>query len=506
VVPNERRINTYKIAELKVPWNQHLQKTPGEGRESKRDPSLRPECRAYEPAGNLLLGPDPSIRTAPEYGRQMPNWEIGGILTHPKKLRGIVVRMSKPVIVVHYHELWLKGKNRNFFIGKFLLALRRSLAQFPVEKIRRPGDRLVIELAEGAPVEEVVARLERVLGIAYFAVARPLARGSSDDMEALCREAWAEVEPLRFANFAVRAKRSDKTFPVRAGDIERIVGRYLLDHLKAAGRDARVRLDDPELTCRIEITPGPMLVYARKIPGVGGLPTNTGGRMACLLSGGFDSAVAAYKMMRRGAHMSFVHFWGGGARPGESSVHVARALVEKLVPYQMTAKLHLVPFEPIQREILHKAPEQYRLLLYRRMMLRIAERIARRDHAVAIVAGDSLGQVASQTLKNMVAVGAASPMPVFRPLAGDDKQEILNLARRIGTYEVSAEPFHDCCPMFLPRSPALHATAAQLDEAEAGLDIPELLKLGVKSSVLEKYEFCAGKVCRETARKMEVVA
>jgi len=404
--------------------------------------------------------------------------------------------MPKPVIVIHYHELWLKGRNRNFFIGKFLLALRRSLAQFPVEHIRRPGDRLVIELAEGAPVREVVARLERVLGIAYFAVARPVARGSSDDMEALCREAWAEIEPLQFSNFAVRAKRSDKTFPVRVGEIEQRVGRYLLDHLRAAGRDVRVQLDDPELTCRIEITPGPMLVYARKIPGVGGLPANTAGRMTCLLSGGFDSAVAAYKMMRRGAHLSFVHFWGGGARPGESSVHVARALVERLVPYQLTAKLHLVPFEPIQREILHKAPEQYRLLLYRRMMLRIAERIARRDHALAIVAGDSLGQVASQTLKNMVAVGAASPMPVFRPLAGDDKQEILKLARRIGTYEVSAEPFHDCCPMFLPRSPALHASAAELDQAEAGLDMPELVKMGVKTSVLEKYLFNAGKVER----------
>ncbi len=179
--------------------------------------------------------------------------------------------MSKPVIVVHYHELWLKGGNRNFFLGKFLLALRRSLAQFPVEHIRRPGDRLVIELAEGAPVEEVVARLERVLGIAYFAVARPLARGSSDDMDVLCREAWAEVEPLQFSNFAVRAKRSDKSFPARVGEIEQRVGRYLLDRLRAAGRDVRVQLNDPELTCRIEITPGPMLVYARKIPGVGGL-------------------------------------------------------------------------------------------------------------------------------------------------------------------------------------------------------------------------------------------
>src|SRR5579863_5034428 len=157
--------------------------------------------------------------------------------------------MAKPVIVVHYHELWLKGRNRDFFLGKFVLALRRSLAQFPVERIRRPGDRLVIELAEGTPIAEVAEHVGRVLGVANFAVARPLDRGSSDDIEALCRAAWEEVEPLRFSTFAVRAKRSDKSFPFRVEEIESRVGRYLLDHLRSAGRIVRVQLNDPELTC-----------------------------------------------------------------------------------------------------------------------------------------------------------------------------------------------------------------------------------------------------------------
>jgi thiamine biosynthesis protein ThiI len=404
--------------------------------------------------------------------------------------------MLKTVIVIHYHELWLKGRNRKFFLGKFLLALRRAFADFSSARIRQPGDRVVLEFALDAPLEIMIARLERVLGIAYFAVARSVQRGSSDDLEALCRAAWEEVAPLEFSNFAVRAKRSDKSFPYRVDEIERRVGGYLQEKLRAAGRPFRVQLDDPEMTCRIEITPGPMLVYARRIPGTGGLPANTTGRMVCLLSGGFDSAVAAYKMMRRGAHVNFVHFWGGGARPGESSVHVARALVERLVPYQFTTKLYLVPFEPIQREIVGSAPERYRLLLYRRMMLRIAERIARRNHAQAIIAGDSLGQVASQTLQNMVAVGAASPMPVFRPLAGDDKQEILALARRIGTFEVSEEPFHDCCQLFLPRSPALYASAADLEEAETKFNILELTKQAIDATLLERYSYTAGRVER----------
>jgi thiamine biosynthesis protein ThiI len=355
---------------------------------------------------------------------------------------------------------------------------------------------VLVHLPEHAPVELILSRLERVLGIANLAVARSVNRGSVDDLQSLCNAAWEEIRGLPFSTFAVRAKRSDKTFPNRTDEIESRVGRHLLERLKADGRDVRVRLDDPELTCHIEITPGPMLVYARKIPGPGGLPANTTGRVLCLLSGGFDSAVAAYKMMRRGAHVTFLHFWGGGARPGESSIHVARKLVEQLVPLQFTAKLYLVPFEPIQREIVRGALEPYRVLLYRRMMLRIAERIAHKNHALAIVVGDSLGQVASQTLQNMVAVGAASKVPVIRPLVGDDKQEILRLARSIGTFDISSEPFHDCCPIFLPRSPALYTSPSELMSAEEGLNIAELTDIGIKGAAVERYAYAAGQVER----------
>jgi len=408
----------------------------------------------------------------------------------PEPTRPEIPRVSKPVIVVHYHELWLKGRNRKFFLGKLEIALRRALDGLAVERIDRPGDRLVIELGEAASPEEAVRRIERVFGVAYFALARPVER----DIDAICRAAWAELEPLPFSTFAVRAKRSDKSFPLRVVEMENIIGRYLLEKLRAAGRDVRVDLDSPELVCRIEIPPGPALVYARKIPGAGGLPPNTAGRMMCLLSGGFDSSVAAYKMMKRGAHVTFIHFWGGGAKAGESSVHVARELVRKLVPYQFTAKLYLVPFEPIQREIVRAAPESYRVLLYRRLMLRIAEQFAHKDHAQAIVAGDSLGQVASQTLQNMVAVGDAARMPIFRPLVGDDKLEILALARRIGTYDISAEPFHDCCPVFMPRAPALHTSAEELARAEATLDIAALVLRGVERATIERFRYVAGRV------------
>ncbi len=405
--------------------------------------------------------------------------------------------MSKHYIVIHYHELWLKGGNRRFFLGKLITALRRSLEDVGLAKLHCPGDRVLLELADGAPVEPALERVGRILGVANFAVAREVPRDDADlELQAINRAAWEEIEGAAFQSFAVRVKRGDKTFPLRTSEIEPIVGRFLLEKLRAAGREVRVKLDAPDLTCRIEITKRSALVYARKIQGVGGLPANTAGRLMCLLSGGFDSAVAAYKMMRRGAHVSFVHFWGGGARPGESSVHVARELVRKLVPYQFTAKLFLVPFEPLQREIVNGAPEEYRVLLYRRLMLRIAEHFARRDHALGLVSGDSLGQVASQTLHNMAAVGAAGALefPLYRPLVGDDKEEIMTLARKIDTYDISAEPFHDCCPLFLPRTPALHAYATDLDKAEAMLDVPEMVRRGAESATKERFRFQAGRV------------
>ena len=403
--------------------------------------------------------------------------------------------MSNLVIVVHYHELWLKGGNRRFFLSKLHLALKRALEGLPVTRILRPGDRLLVEFGEGASPAEAIARIERVFGVAFYAVARVVSRGGANDLAALGQAAWEEIRGEKFQTFAVRAKRSDKSFPKSSVEIDVAVGQFLADRLRAEGRAARVKLKDPDLTCHIEIPPGPsMLVYARKIPGAGGLPPNTAGRMTCLLSGGFDSAVAAHKLMKRGAHLNFVHFWGGGARPGESSVHVARELVKQLVPWQFSAKLYLVPFEPIQREIVARAPEEFRILLYRRMMLRIAERIARNGRSLGLVTGDSLAQVASQTLHNMAAVGAAASLPVYRPLVGDDKLEILDYARKIGTYDISAEPFHDCCPIFLPRNPALHSSAEELDKAETALDIPALVRRGIETMAIERYRYSTGHV------------
>jgi tRNA uracil 4-sulfurtransferase len=405
--------------------------------------------------------------------------------------------MAPAHILVHYHELWLKQGNRKFFLHKLREAIRRALEGLAFKRITQPSSRFVIELEDAAQTKEALERLARVSGIASLGVARVIdwrAESSSDVVKMICRATWEEIRGEPFSTFAVRAKRSDKRFPLNVMELEREVGGFLFDELHAAARRVRVDLKHPELTCRIEVTRGPVLLYARRIPGAGGLPPNTAGKLVCLLSGGFDSAVAAHKMMKRGAHLSFVHFWAGGGGAGESSVHVARQLLHRLVPWQFTAKLYLVPFEPLQREIVRSAPEMYRILLYRRFMLRIAERVALRERAKGLVTGDSLGQVASQTAQNLQAVGSIARLPLYRPLIGDDKLEIQEIARRIGTHDISAEPFHDCCPVFQPKSPALFATPKELDAAEKHLGVAELVERGLRTMTVERFRYTHGKV------------
>lgn len=406
--------------------------------------------------------------------------------------------MQNPAhIVVHYHELWLKQGNRFFFLHQLRQAMRRALEGLSLRRITQPGDRYVLEFSDAADTEPAIQRLLRVSGISHIGIAKmiPWSLGeTADPLPAIIETAWEEIRHESFATFAVRARRSEKRFPYKTMFLEREIGSALHDRLLAAGKSVRVNLRQPDLTCRIEITRGPVLIYARRIAGPGGMPANTAGRLVCLLSGGFDSAVAAYKMMRRGAHLNFVHFWGGGAAAGESSVHVVRQLMEKLTPWQGTAKLYLIPFEQLQREIVAKADESLRILLYRRLMLRIAERLALRESAKGLVTGDSLAQVASQTLQNLQAVGSIARLPLYRPLIGDDKLEIQNLATKLGTFDISAEKFHDCCPVFLPKSPALFATSEELDAAEKKCDIEALVQRGLDLLARERYKFSQGRV------------
>jgi thiamine biosynthesis protein ThiI len=403
------------------------------------------------------------------------------------------------MLVLHYHEMWLKGGNRGFFVHKLTESVRLHLGDLGGLRVQQEDGRVLV--AVDAEASRAVERARRIFGVANYSVVAE----SDRDLDAVAEVAWEQVNPQVFRTFAVRARRSDKTLPFRSGEAERRIGQVLLERLRTAGRDVAVDLDQPDLTCYVEFTRHRALVYSQKIPGPGGMPANTAGRLAALLSGGYDSAVASWLMMKRGAHLLFVHFHGVAAQPGESSAPVAREIVEILTPYQGHAKLYLVPFYELQREIVLHAPEELRILLYRRLMLRIVQALAYKNHALGIVTGDSLGQVASQTLQNMAAVGSVATLPVYRPLAGFDKQEIVALARRIGTYDASSEPFSDCCPAFMPRRPRLYARPAELDAAEAKLDVPGMVRRGLAAASREVFRFSDGRVVPADAKQNALV-
>jgi thiamine biosynthesis protein ThiI len=400
----------------------------------------------------------------------------------------------KRVLILHYHEIWLKGGNKNYFLSRLRDAIRQSVADLPVASLAGICERLVLTPADDAALPRIIARLQRVFGLAYVAVAREVPSPLEALGPAAC-EMMAEANPR---NFAVRVKIADSGYGMNSLELERELGRLVLEHLRARDASVRVKLNEPEVTCQVEIVPGKALIYAQRVDGPGGLPAVTSGRLVALLSGGFDSSVAAYKMMRRGCHITFAHFFGNPSPSRNSSYSVAEDLVRTLTPYQFTSRLYRIPFDAVQRQIVAGVHESYRVLLYRRMMARIAREIACAEHALGLVTGDSVSQVASQTLHNLMAIDQGLDLPVYRPLAGDDKAEILRLARQIGTYEISCEPFEDCCPRFMPRAPAIFSRPQELDEAECRLDIDALIRTGLEGATCADYKFERGEV---TARQ-----
>jgi thiamine biosynthesis protein ThiI len=385
--------------------------------------------------------------------------------------------MTPDLLLVHYHEIGLKGRNR----PRFERALRDNLKQALADSAS--GVRLVsgrVEILDPKP--DALERVTRVFGVANVApvlvteadldkitsVAVEVAAGADRAPNPSCFGAGAR--PHRFQTFEVRARRARTAFPHTSQHVNEVVGDAVRLRL-----GKRVDLSDPDVSVRIEIVHDRAYISAVKVPGPGGLPVGTAGPVVTLLSAGIDSPVATWRMMRRGADPVAVHFHGQPFTDRSSERKVAE-LVSVLATWGYRRPWWSVPMGEAQREITLSAPSPLRVLLYRRLMLRVAEGLAARHGALAVVTGESLGQVASQTLENMAAVGAVATLPLLRPLVGTDKVEIIDEARRIGTYDISAEAHQDCCSLFEPREPATHATVAELDEAEAGYDLPALVE------------------------------
>jgi thiamine biosynthesis protein ThiI len=381
------------------------------------------------------------------------------------------------VLLVHYHEIALKARNRPFFVNQLVRNLKRATADFPVKRIQKLPGRVLLELAGENAAQEVAERVRRVFGVANCCSALRC----DLDLEALKNTAAKALAGRPFQTFRVTARRAYKTFPLTSPQLNEILGTFVLERFPA-----RVDLKNPELTLFVDILPKEAFIYLEKVRGLGGLPVGVAGRVIALLSGGIDSPVAAYRMMRRGCQVSFVHFHGAPFLDRRTQ-EKTREIVKLLTRYQYTSRLYLVPFGEAQQEVVVNTPAPYRVLLYRRLMARIAEHLASLEGAKALVTGESLGQVASQTLENLTVIEEAVKLPLLRPLIGMDKEEITEQAKEIGTYEISIQPDQDCCTLFVPRHPATRATMDDIGRAEMTLDLDRLVKAGAERTDLEAF-------------------
>lgn len=374
--------------------------------------------------------------------------------------------------VIHYNELGLKKGNRDYFENALCRNINSVLQDCQVERAKRISGRILLPLNANSDVSEIKKRLGRVFGIAYFGEAW----ASPQVVENLETNAWALMQDHPFNSFRIEAHRANKNFPHTSVEINQRVGAYVKQR-----SGARVDLEKAEMTCWIEIVEKYALIYLERLRGPGGLPVGTSGKVVVLLSGGIDSPVAAWKMTKRGCIPVFVHFHSFPYTNKESQ-EKAKQIVQLLCHYALQAKIYLVPFAEVQRHIMVDTPLDTRVILYRRYMLRLAEQIARREKARVLVTGDSVGQVASQTIENIDVISRAVSMPILRPLIGDDKIEIIEIARQIGTYEISIQPDQDCCSLFVPKHPETKANLAEIEKSETPLNVGDAMNAAMESA------------------------
>ena len=382
-------------------------------------------------------------------------------------------------VIVHYQEIALKGRNRPWFISKLVHNIREATSDLGVTKVRALVGRIELVLPDGVDWLVVRDRLSNVFGVGNFARAgrAPL------DIDAIAQEILKDLGPENPPTFRVSARRSDKRFPLSSPQIEREVG----GRIKEA-RGWTVNLGKPDFTIHVETLTNEAFYYFGKERGAGGLPVGASGKVACLLSGGIDSPVAAWRMMRRGCRVIFVHFHSYPIL-SRASQEKARELARLLTRFQYRSRLLLVPFGEIQQRVVLAVPPPLRVVIYRRLMMRIAERIARLNRAQGLVTGEVVGQVASQTLENMATIGSVVSMPVLRPLVGMDKEEITAEAERLKTYPISIIPDQDCCTLFTPKHPATKAKRHEVERAEAELPIDEIVEQAVAAAAVEQFTF-----------------
>lgn len=390
--------------------------------------------------------------------------------------------LHQRICLVHYHEIGLKGHNRGRFEQRLLKNIEALLVAFPIVTIHRIAGRLCVFLREGCDRETAEAVMETILGVPGVARVSCGFKCERDIgvMSSVACSALRESEP--FETFKVAARRNHTDFPIKSPDMNQIIGEALCD----AFPDKKVKMKEPDVTVGVEVVQNATYIYALSKRGIGGLPVGSSGKVVCLLSSGIDSPVALWRMARRGAVCVGVHF-SGRPQTSDASEYLVDDIAQVLEKTGCIARVYIVPLGDYQKQIALQAPPSLRIILYRRLMFRVAEAIARRERAGALVTGESLGQVASQTLDNIRAVDMVVDMPVFRPLIGTDKLEIISDAQKLGTFDISSQDAPDCCTLFMPRNPETHAKMKDVVAAEEAFPIDEWVAELLDAAELHDY-------------------
>ncbi len=387
---------------------------------------------------------------------------------------------SHVLFIIHYSEIGLKKGNRGFFESRLRDNIQQALRGCPEHKVKMDFGRFILEIADGAAIDQVIERLSHVIGIAHFSVAYQ----GDHDVQILREQIFEKLKGIDFRSFKIATRRVDKDYPYTSVQVNQLVGERIFMGLNKA-----VDLHNPDLTCHIEIFNKRIYYYFDRHEGIRGLPVGSSGRVVSLLSSGIDSPVASYLMMTRGCRVVFVHFHSFPFT-NKASYHNAIRLASQLTRYQYQSRLYLVPLVKVQEAIIMQAPAKLRLILYRRMMLRIAEAIAQKERGKALVTGESLGQVASQTLDNIGVISQACKLPILRPLIGLDKEWIIAQAKQLDTFPISIEPYDDCCSYLVPKSPETHAQLDEVLAAENAIENwPALVAEAIANAELKKLNF-----------------
>jgi thiamine biosynthesis protein ThiI len=372
-------------------------------------------------------------------------------------------------VLIHYGELGLKGLNRPYFERKLIENIRKALDGSEYEDVKKIQGRIILKLSEKSSIEKIEEALKKVFGVSWFSFAFT----TEANLNAIKQLINSNFKVESGTKVKVSAKRADKTLPFTSMDVNRELGAYLVKNFKA-----KIDLKEPQKEFFVEFVDGKAYVFDKKFKGLYGLPVGVSGKVLHLLSGGIDSPVAAWLLMKRGCQIDFLHFHAY-QKFEERRCGKILQLIKVLAQYGGVSKAFFVPFYPFEAEAV-EAPVKYRLILFRRFMARVAEEIANKHGIKALGSGENLAQVSSQTLENMAVISRATALPILRPLLTYEKNETVNLAKQIGTFDISITPYKDCCSLFLTKHPATKAKLEVVESIEKRMNLNEAIKEAIE--------------------------